>query len=248
MGNAAPCPAPPRQRRLAVRCLRSLGVFLVFWLVLAYLILPSWWRRTTRGTAVADAPRFTRTKDGVPGDPLNLAVVATEEELVRAMDRAGWCPADKVTLRTSARIVVASLFHRSYETAPVSDLFLFGRRQDLAFQQPVGHDPRKRHHVRFWQSADVDESGRPVWLGAATYDAKIGISHTTGQITHHIAPDIDTERDHVLADLGKAGLLAEVEWQDGFHVRRVGHNGGGDRYYTDRRLAIAVLPFGDSAE
>ena len=33
--------------------------------------------------------------------------------------------------------------------------------------------------------------------GGATFDERVGLSHTTGQITHHIAPDVDTERDHL---------------------------------------------------
>jgi len=34
----------------------------------------------------------------------------------------------------------------------VSSEFLFGRKQDLAFEQAVGDNPRHRHHVRYWES------------------------------------------------------------------------------------------------
>ena len=40
---------------------------------------------------------------------------------------------------------------------------------------------------------------RPVWLGAATFDRSVGVSHYTGAITHHIDADIDAERA-LLAD------------------------------------------------
>ena len=33
--------------------------------------------------------------------------------------------------------------------------------------------------------------GRSVWLGAASRDLGVGLSHYTGQITHHIVADID---------------------------------------------------------
>ena len=57
----------------------------------------------------------------------------------------------------------------------------------------------------------------PLWIGAVTYDRSVGLSHRTGQITHHIGPDIDAERDGLIADLGEGGWLTEV-----FQVTGVG--------------------------
>ena len=210
-----------------------------------------WRRRRTPSRVTTNAPRITYTKDGIPGDPLNLAVVATEEDLTRAMTTAGWLPADKITVRSSTKIATATIFGRPYKTAHEGNLFLFGRKQDLAFQQPVGNDPSKRHHVRFWQSKELDDCGRPMWFGAATYDSKVGLSRTTLQITHHIAPDVDTERDKVIADLEKVGILFSpgCDWRDGFHEKCEGRNGGGgDRYHTDGRLVIATIALRDMTE
>src|SRR5437868_5592951 len=81
---------------------------------------------------------------------------------------------------------------RPYDGAPVSSLYLFGRKEDLAFEQPVGDDPRHRHHVRFWQTDKLDD-GRPVWVGSAVFDRRVGLSRTTGQVTHVTAADVDAE-------------------------------------------------------
>lgn len=219
-----------------------LALLLAVWVLAAYLLLPRVWRRyTRRHPALDDAPRITHTADGIHGDPLNVGLVALEDELQAAMLAAGWFPADPITFRSSLRIAVGSVLHRSYEAAPVSNLFLWGRKQDLAFEQPLGHDPRRRHHVRFWRSARADEQGRPLWIGAATFDTRVGFSHTTGQITHHIDADVDQERDKVLADVRQAGLLVDVIWVDDFHQRLEGKNGGGDPYRTDGRLAVGIL-------
>jgi hypothetical protein len=208
----------------------------------AYVFMPFLWHRyAVRHPALDDVPRITHTKSGIPGDPLNIALVGSERAVVKAMTAAGWQPADPITLKTSWRLTRSTLFNRPYETAPVSNLYLWDRKQDLAFQHPVGKNPRQRHHVRFWRSADEDEEGRPLWIGAATYDTSVGLSHTTGQVTHHIAADLDTERDKLLHDLQKTGLLAEVVWMDDFQERRTGHNGGGDPYETDGRLPVGVL-------
>ena len=191
--------------------------------------------------AFDQAPTIAQTADGGPGDALNVALLGTEEQLLRAMWSAGWYPADAVTLKSSLRIALDSVFHRSYVDAPVSSLFVWGRRQDLAFEQPVGPDPRKRHHVRFWRSPEPDANGRRLWLGAATYDIGVGLSHRNGHITHHISPEIDRERDKLLADLEAARCLTKIEWNDDFQSTASGKNGGGDPWHTDRRLAIAQM-------
>jgi hypothetical protein len=110
------------------------------------------------------------------------------------MTAIAWFPADPIPFRSSIRIAVDCVFRKPDESAPVSNLYLFGRSQDLAFEQPVGNSPRQRHHVRFWRS-DRPVDARPVWFGSATFDERVGLSHTTAQVTHHIAPDVDAERD-----------------------------------------------------
>jgi hypothetical protein len=120
-------------------------------------------------------------------------------------------------------------------------LFVFGRRQDLAFEKPVGKNARHRHHVRFWKSAELGRAGVPLWIGAATFDRSVGLSHRTGQITHHIEPDIDAERDELIHDLRAAGWLTLLFQVTGVGATVLGHNGGGDRYFTDGELTVGVI-------
>jgi hypothetical protein len=219
---------------------------LVLWLALAwaaaaYLIVPKLWLLYFRRHPVlAELARVTQTSDGHPGDPINVALVGSDAEVVRGMAAAGWFPADPITLATSVRIVADSVLRRSDDDAPVSNLFLFSRKQDLAFEEPVGKSPRRRHHVRFWRWEKLYE-GRPAWIGAATFDERVGFSHTTGQVTHHIGPDVDAERDRIASELQKAGLVDTIGWDNDFHPQREGRNGGGDPWHTDGRLAIVVL-------
>jgi len=191
--------------------------------------------------ALTAAPRITQTHRGIPGDPINVALVGTQQQLVKAMLQAGWRAADPITLRSSLRIAASTVFDLSYKSAPVSNLYLWERKQDLAFEQHVGKGARRRHHVRFWRSREVDEQGNPLWLGAATYDSGIELSHTTGLVTHHIAPAIDADRDRLLGDLLRSGQIEQIYWIDKFHKQLTGRNGGGDPYYTDGRLMIGVL-------
>lgn len=232
----------PRQSGLGNRARRILVAISAAYLVIAYLLLPLIWREVEgRHPALQEIPRITQTSSEIPGDPLNVALIGSRESLTRAMLGAGWYPADPLTLDSCLRIASDTVLRRPYVDAPVSNLYLWGRKQDLAFEQPVGHDPRQRHHVRYWCSKELDGQGRPLWIGAATFDRKVGFSHTTGQITHHIGPDIDLERDKIFQDLQAFGALTSTDWIDGFHDTLDGHNGGGDRYHTDGRLEVGVL-------
>ncbi|MCX7401864.1 MAG: LssY C-terminal domain-containing protein [Planctomycetia bacterium] len=191
--------------------------------------------------ALVKAPQVTLTKEGRSGDAVNVAFIGTDEELHRTLLTSGWYAADPITLKTSMRIAVDVVLKKPYPHAPVSDLYLWGRKQDMAFEQPVGQSPKQRHHVRFWRSAEIDKQGEPLWLGAATFDERVEISHTTGGITHRINADIDSERNKLVTDAKTSGVLDGVYWIDQFHSQREGRNGGGDPYYTDGRLAIGTL-------
>lgn len=222
-------------------------VLILSWLVIAYLALPLLWRRKEKAVAATapasteKLPRTSTTPSGIPGDPINLVFVGSQAQLVKAMLAAGWHPADPITLKSSLEIAAGTVFHRSYDDAPVSSLELWGRKQDLAFEFPFGEDPSERHHVRFWKAEETDSAGRTLWAAGATFDRAVGLSHTTGQITHHIAPGVDAERDNVLEDLRQSNGYTKLDWIDGFQHQRTGKNGGGDTYFTDGRLVVVTL-------
>jgi len=92
-------------------------------------------------------------------------------------------------------------------------------------------------HCRRWPIAVCDELS----VGAASFDRGVGFSHFTGQITHHIAPDIDAERDFVITGLTAAGMLDATYQVSGIGPTLTGVNGGGDRYFTDGEVTIGVL-------
>ncbi|HMF17029.1 MAG TPA: LssY C-terminal domain-containing protein [Gemmataceae bacterium] len=224
------------------RAATVIGFVLIAYLVLAYLILPTFWKGYVhRHPGLEDIPGITHTKIGLPGDPLNVALVGSKSQVMKIMVAAKWYPADPLTLRSCLEIATASVLKRPYEEAPVSNLYLFGRKQDLAFQQAVGNNPRQRHHVRFWRAEKEDEEGRPVWVGAAIFDKRVGFSRKTGQVTHVTGADIDAERDYLFRDLKATDELAEEYFIDGFHQILKGKNGGGDPWFTDGRLEVGII-------
>jgi hypothetical protein len=214
---------------------------IAFWALLAYLVLP----RLHRILTTIYVPDYfigrARTSDGLLGDPVNLAFMGSEEQIRAALVAGGWTPADPVTLRSSWRIVTSTLSRRSYDEAPVSPLFLFGRQQDFAYQQEVAGNPAQRHHVRFWRCPDdwLLPGGRRVdWVAAGTFDRAVGLSLFTLQVTHRIDADTDVERDHIVHSVTAAdpGISVDVieDFSTGYHAR----NGGGDSIRTDGDLPI----------
>jgi LssY-like putative type I secretion system component LssY len=232
--------APPHRSRW--KHAAQLFLFIVMaYTLLAYLILPAVWTHYEHQKRLADLPMVTLTAQGIPGDPINVGLVGETKDVLCAMQAAGWYPADPVTLRSSIEIAGSVLLDRPYRDAPVSPLYYLGRREDFAFEKPVGSSADHRHHVRFWKVLEAGQEKRPVWLGDATFDRSVGVSHYTGAITHHIDADIDAERKLLASDLEAAGMVEARYQVTGVGPTLAGRNGGGDLYYTDGEVWILRL-------
>lgn len=207
-----------------------IAVFIVY-LVAAYFALPAVLRIAQIIWRPTHIPTFSYTLDGQQADPVNIAIIATEAELQEIMQKAGWIIADPLTLKNSIKTLLATIFNRSYPSAPFSSLFLFGRMQDYGFQIPITKSPRQRHHVRFWASTKTDHptfrdhvafwqerhgfkrhrrKQRILWVGAAIKDSGIGIIRRNGQVTHRVDPDTNAERDFLITTIIEAGIDCQV--------------------------------------
>jgi hypothetical protein len=214
------------------------------YLLLSYLVLPLTWRHYEHQHALEGLSMVTHTASGIPADPINVGLVGSRDDVLCAMNAAGWDPADPITLRSSIEIVGSVLLDRPYRTAPVSHLYYNNMEQDLAFEKPVGKSADRRHHVRFWRALEHGQEGRAVWLGAATFDRGVGLGHDDGRVTHHIAPDIDADRDLLTADAKAAKVVQTIYEITGIGPTVAGRNGEGDPYYTDGEIKISVLVAG----
>ncbi len=202
-------------------------------LLIACMLLIRFYPYTSNFTGF---PRITHTQSGADGDPVNLVFVGGKEQILHSFQQAGWLIPDPITPQTSEKIAVASLAHRSYPTAPVSNLYVFGRIQDLAFEKPT-NDVQNRGHIRLWQTGTLI-GGQLAWVGQASYDQGIELSGTTHLPTHHIAPTVDLERNAVGADLEKTGLVKEEVYGAFTPPIVYARNGGGDYYESDGDVLV----------
>ncbi len=228
------------------------GLLVLSSMALAYLLsVHSKLRRASKPGRVAsamvsptDRPLTSFSRSGKPGDPLNFEFVGTDGQIGATFAAAGWYRADEIHLVTSARICTDSVLGRKYSTAPVSSLYLFGRKEDMAFERPGGN-VRQRDHIRIWNTSRNGSDGRPVWIGSATKDTRVELARTNHLPTHHISPDVDAERALVISELTQTGYIVQETTRPGFGKQTHGLNGEGDPYDTDGQ--VAVLTFANVA-
>ncbi len=224
--------------------------------IAAYVILPRAVRMGLKVLQQRRVPRYTLTGDGLPGDPVNLALIGTFQQLRSAFAAAGWTEADRLSIASSWRMVRAFVFNAPYPTAPFSTLYLVGRGQDIGFQKAIDNSPRKRHHVRFWalglaraeatvgtasfwSNADrPPDEGRALWVGAGTRDTGFSLTRLTFQITHATDSDTNLERDYIIAELTKNHVIGDaISYPASDHPLAEPVN----RYITDGQVTLANL-------
>lgn len=222
----------------------------------AYIVLPYAVKMGLKILAQEHVPRYTVTGDSLPGDPVNLVLIGTRDQLCAAFKSAQWLEADPLGFGTSIRMIKAFIFKIPYPTAPFSTLFLFGRGQDIGFQKAIDNNPRKRHHIRFW-ALELDQarstvdtrafwlnrdrpSGnhRMLWVGAGTRDTGFGLTRITFKITHATDSDTNAERDFIISELADCGAINNItvhKTGDELTTKSVNH------YVTDGDVGRAEL-------
>jgi hypothetical protein len=185
-------------------------------------------------------PLTTFTHHGQAGDPINVHFEATDSQIGAAFASAGWYRADETDLVTALRISGDSLLGRAYSTAPISNLFLYGRKEDLAFERP-GSSVRQRDHIRLWNTGQQTGDGRSRWIASGTKDVKVELKKSDHLPTHGISPDVDAERDLVVSELTQTGFVVGETRTTGFGKDTQGHNGGGDPYFTDGQVTVVTI-------
>jgi len=181
-------------------------------------------------------------------EPVNLFVAGTRAELKQALEAQGWEMADELDSESGFKTVftvfnkltsLSKLVNFNYESSPVSDMFLDGKRHEMAFNKNNRHD-MARDHLRLWPSAQKDATGRPIWAIAATRDTAMHIHLKDKRGGHETDPAIDGERDLIMSDLLASGRVRD--WQvakaeptpaDEAHIAR--------KYRTDGNLYVVDL-------
>lgn len=205
--------------------------------------VPDYTRKQLRWVLESLPSAVTDRRGRGSGDPVNLVVVGAEGEIGVAFARQGWDLTEVLTFGNVFKLIGSFLFNRTWENSPVSSLYLFGRRQDLALQK-ARTTIHERNHLRLWLASFTCE-GRLVLVGQISRD--IGLRFTfkaPGWMTHKIDPDVDEARDYLTQEMLTSGSVGSVAWVGGVgratreEARR---NLTGDPYFTDGQRVVLFL-------
>jgi len=174
---------------------------------------------------------------GTPLEPISLIIVARDAAAFEAaMKQAGWVQAVKPNIATLTRAAVAAWSNQQDNTAPVTPYFWNREPNDYGFQKPTADQTlRKRHHARFWNTRFVTQDGAHIFVGTASFDDGLDWG-----VLHHIDPNIDKERDTLIADLKAAGQIARsTPFQ--LSTPHLGTDVAGDPWFTDGKAVVVWI-------
>jgi hypothetical protein len=193
---------------------------------------------------IEEQPATVSNADGTKtGDPLNLIIIGDEEALWPAFLRSGWDPTAAMTAGSALKTGVFGIFGGGYRYAPISNLYVYGRPQDLALQK-VRSNIHYRNHLRLWL-APVTFRGLPLLIGQISRD--IGSRFTTKSktlTTHRIDPNVDETRSSLVQDFIHAQALkayARVGGVGFVSPEEPRGNLTGDPWFTDGNRAAMLL-------
>lgn len=186
--------------------------------------------------SIIKLPHYSETLTGARMEPINFIFVGSETQITNAFERSGWSKADAPTPSNTFKEMLSAAQNKQYLNAPVTPSYLSSQPQNLAFEKPtVANTSQQRHHTRIWKTA-FTVGGQPVWVATASLDDGIEVGSTIPLPTHHINPNIDSEREYITTSLNLTNTyFIQVV------PAELGANASGDGFFTDGRAV--VVPF-----
>lgn len=217
-----------------------IGIALVFYISYGLLYHPKFLSKSpitvqatvTSTTHIFDdfnIPRYTETLTGETQEPVSFIISAKDDSsFIADFEKSGWSLADPANFNSMSELIKSAILNKEYSTAPMTPSFWNKQVHDFGFEKSTDvKSVRQRHHARFWKTNLTTAQKETIYVGTASLD--VGIKWF---ITHKISPDIDTERELLLTDLQKIGVIQSFE-----KVKLVspilGQNFSGDQFFTD---------------
>jgi len=177
------------------------------------------------------------------GDPLNFVIVGESADVLNSLSRSGWSFTHRIDFRTIRREVGAAVAGTSYPVAPVSSLYVFDRKQDVALQR-ARRSISQRNHMRLWQAPFRFEQ-RPVWVGQVSRDIGIKVTPKSPTLTTHVIdPQVDATREYLLHSLIAQGFVERFGFVKGSASGTPAQprfNLTGDPYHSDGLRLVVML-------
>jgi hypothetical protein len=194
---------------------------------------------------LASLPRRVADEKHLPGDMVNILLIGSEDQVVKAFTTAGWVKVDRSVQSTIESGLLETWEKKDYLTMPMSTLYLFDRPQDYGFAhaEPI-RVFMSRNHLRVWKSAE-QVGGRPLWCVAATHDIGFERDQRNSGLTHKIDPAIDGEREYVNQTLSETGRVAARAHVTPANALTTAKTATGGEFHSDGRVLVLELGSGN---
>jgi undecaprenyl-diphosphatase len=178
--------------------------------------------------------KYTETLLGNKQEPIGFIFLAkNEERLFELFQTAGWQAADKVNIFNIYKLAKADLLNENYSKAPITPSFWDSNVPDFNFVKLTKENSLKnRHQLRIWKSNSVLADGSRLYVGTVNLSKEIKWG-----VIHQINPDLNAEREFLLADLNSTGRIRKIEIKQLVEVQ-TGINFSGDVFFTDGEIYI----------
>lgn len=177
------------------------------------------------------------------GDPLNIVIVGDTSDVLNSLSRSGWSFTHRIDFRSIRREVGAAIAGSAYPVAPVSSLYVFGRKQDVALQR-ARRSIAQRNHMRLWLAPYRFED-RPVWIGQVSRDIGVKVTPKSPTLTTHIIdPQVDATREYLFHSLIAEGFVDRFGFVKGSAAGTPSEprmNLTGDPYFSDGLRLVVIL-------
>ncbi|AEA33167.1 LssY C-terminal domain-containing protein [Hippea maritima] len=179
--------------------------------------------------------RYTTTILGEKEEPINLIIIAKNDyTLKKDMSVVGWYFADKLSLKSIKKSIIALIHNKPYNEAPISPGFWNYKVNNFGIEKPIkGESIKLRHHGRIWKTYYSIE-GEEIYVAAVSFDTRLK------WVIHKINPNIDKEREFFFNSLRSKHLIEKykkIQFVEPFS----GYNFYGDKFFTDGKAYIIWL-------
>ena len=186
-------------------------------------------------------PRRVNDQFNNQGDMVNFVLVGSQEQVQSALQAANWHLADIDNKEAVLKAVLETYQKKDYLAMPMSQLYLFGRKQDFGYELAAAYSVvASRHHFRIWKAPST-WNGQTMWAGAGTHDIGFEKDQRNGSVTHKIDPAVDGERDNIGQTLQQSGKVKSLSYYLPPDPVQGAKNATGGGYHSDGRILVIVL-------
>jgi undecaprenyl-diphosphatase len=186
-------------------------------------------------------PKVSESISSVPAEPINIVVVGNRETLDNAFTNSGWYLLDDPSFKSYTKIITSLVFKQPYPQTPGLPVFWDTLPSPFSYGQPTSvNSVGSRHHVHFWETNYITQTGETIWLGTAHFDEAIKKKYKIILPFHRTQLIVDEERENIKSTLEKNGYLQSFE-KINLTGLLYGTKKSGNNFLTDGQAYILYL-------